>query len=108
MRTFDVIYVSLQCLKQQLPQKQILKGLMQPAEIQNSSIFSSFIISLFDYASQPHKDTLRTVTHSPPIIMFGYPVHDFFLFNGSLSKRYSRAKAEPIRLNQNMMREGRL
>ena len=81
---------------------------MQPAEIQNNSIFISFdhYIPVWLCLS-PHKDTLRTVTHSPPIVMFGYPVHDFFLFNGLLSKGYSRAKAEPIRLNQKMMREGR-
>ena len=30
----------------------------------------------------------------------------FFSFNGGLRKRYSGAKAEPIRLNQKMMREG--
>lgn len=29
----------------------------------------------------------------------------FFSFNGWLRKRYSGAKAEPVRLNQKMMRE---
>ena len=76
--------------------------IQKSAEIQNNSIL---LLSLHPCLTTPLTFTSLLQGHCP--CLASQRSSWFFSYNGWLRKRYSRAKVEPIRLNQKMMREGR-